>query len=538
MTGRVREAIPVEEADGPWLALGVAAACVAVGVYLATNAYPAYGAGLYAQIAAEIAANGYRPPATIPGYTAEGVPFAYPPLQFYVFAVLLDAGADPVAVARLLPSVAVVAVAVPAYLLGRDVVGSRPAGAAAAALLAVNPQVLEWHVSAGGVVRAFAFLYAMCSVYAGYRAYTTSSRRAVVASAVAFGLTALSHPTYALFVVVSHVVAWATLDRSPSGFLRGLAVGLAGTAIAAPWLAWAAATHGPGVFAAAAGTHGGVGGGGAAALAGEISPFTLVPLAAAAYLLARGDRFLPAWVVAAELVFAQPRFAYTVGTLAVVAVAVDLGDRVDDRSLASVAGSLPRSLATATPTRAESMGSSRSRSSPSVRAALAAALVVCATVGGAAALGYEMTLEGDPSSPAFVDGDDREAMAWIASETPPEATFVAVGDAAEWLPALTDRTLLVGPWGVEWRSPDDYERHFDAYEALSTCHSAACVEAAAATVDASPTHVYLPKRRYTVRGESTVTFGTLARSFERADGWTRAYENDGVVVYRVADDEE
>lgn len=253
------DTLPVDGRDRPWLALAFLPACVAVAVYLATNPYPAYGAGLYAQIAAEIVANGYLPPATIPGYTAEGVPFAYPPLQFYAFAVLLDLGVDPVTVARFLPSVAVV---------------------------------------------------------------------------------------------------------------------------------------------------------------------------------------------------------------------------------------------------------------------------------GGAALAAEMTLASDPSTPEFLDGDDREAMGWIASETPPDATFVAVGDAAEWLPALTDRTLLVGPWGVEWRDAGEYERQLEAFETLSTCHSTACVESTAATVGAAPTHVYLPKGQYTVCGESTVTFGTLDRSFAAADGWTRVYENDGVVVYR------
>lgn len=527
MTGRIValdafDAFPVDARDRPWLALAFLPACVAVAVYLASNPYPAYGAGLYAQIAAEIVANGYRPPATIPGYTAEGVPFAYPPLQFYAFALLLDPGVDPVTVARLLPSVAVVAVAVPVYLLGRDVTGSRPAGAAAATLIAVNPQILEWHVSAGGVVRAFAFLYALASIYAGYRAYATGSRRALVAGAVLFGLTALSHPTYTLFVVASYVVLWATLDPSPAGFVRGLAVGLGGTAIAAPWLAWAVATHGPAVFTAAAGTHGGVGGG-AALLVGELSPFTLVPLAAAAYLLARGDRLLPTWVVVSELLFKQPRFAYAVGAVALAAVAVDLAGRLPRRSIRR---SLPSSPWPS------SVGIAREPDRPRARGALAAALLVATATVGGAALAAEMTLASDPSTPEFLDGDDREAMGWLAGETPPDATFVAVGDAAEWLPALTDRTLLVGPWGVEWRDAGEYERHLGAFETLSACHSAACVESAAATVGAAPTHVYLPKGQYTVRGESTVTFGTLDRSFAAADGWTRVYENDGVVVYR------
>lgn len=520
LVGRAHAAVPFDARDRPWLALALLPACAAVAVYLATNPYPAYGAGLYAAIAEAIVANGYAPPTSIDGYTAGGVPFAYPPLQFYVLAVLLDLGADPVVLARLLPPVAVVAVSVPAYLLGRDLTGSRPGGAAAAAALALNPQVLQWHVSAGGVVRGFAFLYAVTSVYAGYRAQATGSRRALAVAAAAFGLTVLTHPTYTLFAVAGHVVLWVALDRSPTGLLRGLAVGLGGAALAAPWLAWAVATHGPTVFAAAAGTHGGIGGG-ADALLGGLSAYTLVPLAAAAYLLARRRLLLPLWAVVAQLLFRQPRFLYAVGAFALAAVAVDLAGRFPERRVPT----LPAAVA----------GRSLPTGRNGGRAALAAGALVAATAVGGAALGAEMTLTADPSTPEFLDDADLDAMAWVEAETPSDATFVVAGDAAEWFPLLTDRTILIGPWGVEWRDPEAYYDHRDAFVALSTCDSAACVEGVADSMGASPTYVYVPKGHYTVRGHPAVSFGTLDRSFSHADGWTRAYENGGVAVYRATD---
>ncbi|MEA5386240.1 hypothetical protein VB779_03390 [Haloarculaceae archaeon H-GB11] len=95
--------LPLGSRDRYWLALATLPGFVAVTAYLVTNPYPAYGAGLYAQIAGEILGNGYVPPTEIPGYTTDGVPFAYPPLQFYLFAVLLDIGVTPVTVARFLP---------------------------------------------------------------------------------------------------------------------------------------------------------------------------------------------------------------------------------------------------------------------------------------------------------------------------------------------------------------------------------------------------------------------------------------------------
>lgn len=495
-------AIPLDRRDYPWLGVGLAAGLLVTLVYLTTNPYPAYGSGLYLQFAKEILSHGYGLPATAAGYTAEGVPIAYPPLQFYVLAVLLDLGADPIALSQYLPAVGVLGSLVPTYLLARDYTDSRPAGAGAAVLVAVNPQLVQWHLSAGGVVRAFAFCYAMFAIYAGYRLFVHGSRRAAGVGALAFAATVLTHPTYSLFVVVSYLLLWLVCDRTVTGFGRGAIVGFGGLGLASPWLLWAVRTHGFDVFTSAAGTHGGVGGG---VLTLASASFTLLPLLGAGYLLiVRDDWFIAAWAVAAELLFAQPRFAFTVGAVTVAAIAVDLSDRVSWRS-------------------------------PETRAVVAAGLLVLGAVSGGAYLTHEMTLSADPSSPEFLDDEAVEAMAWAAEETPPDATFVVLGDAAEWFPALTDRTILLGPWGVEWHTPAAYERHLGAFENASQCSSVGCVEAEMGTVDADPDYIYVPKGEYTVRGVSTAQFGTLERSFEKSPDWERAYENDGVVVYRAVD---
>ena len=504
---RVGRTLGLDERDLRWLGLALLPGVVAVGVYLVTNPYPAYGGGLYATIAAEIAARGYAPPAAIDGY-ARTVPFAYPPLGFYGFAVLLDLGVDAVTVARFLPGVAVVAGLVPAYLLGRDYTGSRPAGTATAAAVALNPHVIEWHVSAGGIVRGFAFCYALWAVYAGYHVFTGGGRRAVLAGAVAVGLTGLTHPTYALFAVASYLVLWVGLDRSARGLARGLVVGAGAAALASPWLGWVVATHGPGVFTAAAGTHGGLGGGLDALLA-EPSAVRLVPLALAGVVLAlRRDATVAAWVVVATLLFFQVRFAYAVGALALAVVGLGVAERLDRTEGALVA--------------------------PGSRV-VAAALVVLATVAGGGVLAARATAPTDPETPSFLDDESVDAAEWASAETPADARFLVLGDAAEWFPALADRPIAVGPWGVEWAGTDAYYRQLAAFRTVSTCERAACVESAAAAVDADPAYVLVPKGRYTVRGAPVVQFGTLDRSFAVADGWTRVHENDGVVVFRATD---
>lgn len=480
-----------------WLGVSLAVGLVAVAGYLATNPYPAYGAGLYVQIAEEIAATG-RLPARVPGYTAEGVPFAYPPLQLLVVAGLLEAGGDPVTIARFLPPIGVLAGLVPTYLIGRTLSGSRPGGAAAAVVVASTPQLLQWHLSAGGVVRAFAFCWAACGIYAGLSLFPDGSRRATAAATLAVAATLLSHPTYALFTVVTLLLAWLTRDRSAAGLRRGAAVAAGSGLLVAPWLWWVAATHGLDVLAAAAGTHGGVGGG----VAFDPSVTWLVPVGGLLVWLTRGGSFPFAWGTAAELLFAQPRFALAVGAVVAATLAVGAVRWVEQRD----------------------PGAFHSKR----RAIGVAALAVTGGV-GVGRFAARASGPTDPDTPAFLDAATLDAMEWIREATPRDATFVVVGDAAEWVPALTDRTILVGPWGVEWRGSAAYARQLAAFRAVGRCETVECLLARSPE---PPEYVSLPIGRYTVRGERRSADGSLRAAFDRADGWRRAFRNDGVVIYR------
>ena len=501
-----------------FLLLTLALSAVVQVAYLRSHEFPALLGGLFLEMAATVADSGTLP-TTIHGFTTEGVPFAYPPLVFYVVALLRDAGAGAFATSLYLPPLLTVAAVVPTYLLGRDMVGDRRAGTAAALLVVLNPQVLEWHISAGGLVRAPAFVFALCGSYAALRIFRDGAREWVLPGLVSVALVAHTHPTYSIFTVATYLVFWAGYDRSPTGFVRGAVVGFGALALALPWLATVVGHHGVGVFSGAAGTHGGLFG--VVYRLREWGPTgALVPMVAAVGLLGTRHRVLGAWTATVWLLFAQPRFTYAVGAIAMVAAVVELADRGYTDSLVALANR----VATGTAERPDG-GIPR----PDARVVVAALLVL--SLVGLGSLGYEFAGT-DGTTPAFVDDDDVAAMAWAANETGPDATFVVVGDAAEWFPVYTDRSILVSPWGAEWRGPDTYQAHLTAFVDGSDCANRSCAEAAMATVDADPDYVYLPRGAYTVRGDDERANGTLEVSFAESAQYERAFENDGVVVFR------
>jgi hypothetical protein len=486
-------------------------------VYLRTHPYPAYGAGLYLQIAREILIQGYALPETIPGYTAGGVPFAYPPLVFYGAAVLLDLGAEPLAISRFLPALFTVLYSVAGYYVARAFLPARRQAGVAALLLVVTPDVLQWHLSAGGMVRAFGFLCSLLGLLVAVRVFRERRRRWTVVGLGLFGLTVLTHPVYTAFFGLSWLLLYLWFDRSVRGLLAGAAVAGGGVLLAAPWWLQVAATHGPTVFFAAAGTHSGLGGGlwrfvevFVLVDLDVLLPFYLLTYAGVAWSLVKRRYFLPTWFLATGYVVGKDRFLFVAGSMMAASLLVE--------------GGLPWLR--------EHVGLPDRRRAGTV--VLLTVVLLAATVGGLfAASALDSAYDHSSTLPAFMDEADREAMRWTATHTDEDARFVVLGDAAEWFPLFTDRSILIGYWGVEWTSPAEFEHQVETYETVSACDSAACVSGVLHGADVSPDYVYVPKGEYTIRGQEADTGGTLHRSLEASPRYDPVHENEGVVLFRV-----
>lgn len=140
--------------------------------------------------------------------------------------------------------------------------------------------------------------------------------------------------------------------------------------------------------------------------------------------------------------------------------------------------------------------------------------------------------------PTYVDGDDVQAAEWVRSQTPPNSTFVVIGDAAEWFPMLADRTSLVAARGSEWDGSAPYARQRQLRSELSECLSAQCVTGTLAGAGLYPDYVYLPRDGYVDPVHRTLAplrWSLLRNDLERSPKYEIVYRNDGVAIARVAD---
>jgi len=137
--------------------LGIAARLIHL--WLIDIHYPFYLGGLYLEFAQQIRLHGYRLPPTISYYSAGGIPFAYPPLSFYIEALLLDITpiAPFVLVNLLPPAISILAFFSFFYLvtrLSKDPVFEISALAA----FAVLPNLISEQIAASGLAEALGTL--------------------------------------------------------------------------------------------------------------------------------------------------------------------------------------------------------------------------------------------------------------------------------------------------------------------------------------------------------------------------------------------
>ena len=518
-----------------WLLAALAVGCLVSATYLLTHPYPSYGAGMFLQIASEISANGYRLPERIHLYTG-GLPLAYPPLMMYLAAAVRDlTGVGPIAYSRFLPAIVTVAYLIPYYFIGFELLESRRRAGLATALLAVTPETLQWHLSAGGIVRGPAFLLSLCGIYVGIRLFRSGRPTWIIPGVLLFGLTILSHPVYPVFFGLSWLLLFVAFDRSPRGLLAGAAVAGGGVLFAAPWWTKVAQRHGPDIFFAAAGTHSGLAGGVGRVLSQFVYPidatltalFYLAAFAATAYFLRERRFFLPAWMVLSAYVLGKNRFLFVAGAMMMAVALVELVEPWARRSDA-VFGDRETSLH-------PDGGVRRVRASRRFTTVIVA-VVACATLVGVLFVGGALpnAHAGSPSQPAFMDAHDEAAMQWVEANTELGSEFVVAGDQAEWFPLLTDRAIQVGPWGVEWTTPERYDHQLGLFRDVSTCATAECVTTTLSG-EADPDYVYVPKGEYTVRGYRTSQSNLMRPSLVASDDYRLVFENEGAMIFRVGD---
>jgi hypothetical protein len=450
----VNDAPPGPRFTAGCLLLALALALLVRAPYDAGNDFVPGDGALFLRMLEALRANGYALPFSVE-FNGRTLPFAYPPLGFYLGAALIDLGLPPLAVLRWVPLVFNLATVVLAVLLAARVLRRRDRLLYAALLFPLLPQSYEWLIMGGGLTRspgfAFTLLALLAATYAGSPAHR---RSALVLCALALAAALLTHLEWGVTAGVA-VTLWLVVHEGRASGRTLLALGAAAAALSAPWWLAVIARHGVAPFAYASKTG-----------YWNISLFahsflTLDLLRDNAYLiwpvvigwldgLGRRRWFVPLWLVA--IFVTTPRHAPSPATVPVALLAA---------AGLSIAGAYVMDLV-----RAPMQGAPRARPFLAVleHAPLRVPnyVLIIALFAGVYVLRTEVLNGGQAGPLGVLSPGARAGMDWIARNTPADAAWVVLSPTdqqpsdytAEWFPVLAGRRSLTTAQGLEWL-PDE-----------------------------------------------------------------------------------
>lgn len=435
-------------------------------------ARPFYRGGLYAEFSQQIAANGYRLPREVPFYTDGGIPFAYPPLTFYVAAALLDFFHLPeYPLFNLLPALFSVLTLPSFYVLIRELRLDTRTELAALLVYATLPTAYSQHLGGAGLPEAFGSLALLWFALSLARAHNRRSLHSYAMAGLFWALCVVaspgtayaSVPTFGIFAIVQ----LARGEQRPRAHTLTLLAmcGVVAVAVSGPYWLTVMLNHGPGIFfETLAAQHAGrladilsrVLSLRALQFSGTPAPFfwSVALFCGAVWSVLNRQWVLLAWFA---VLYAIPREGYWMAAIPAAILAGIGCTQVLVPLLVNLVRSHPR-----LPER------------PAVAGALLLLLGISIVLTPFAQMARNVAAANreklQPSRRAL------QAMDWVRTNTPADSKFIVLYDSyvKEWVPHIARRTVLNMAFGSEWE-PEEAER-IKGLGPLNDCRDFDCIQ--------------------------------------------------------------
>ncbi|MBN1453424.1 MAG: glycosyltransferase family 39 protein [Anaerolineales bacterium] len=412
--------------------------------------FPISDGGMFYTMILDLQTNHYAAP-LFTTYNHASIPFAYPPLGFYVGAGLSDLlNVSPLVIIRWLPGI-INTLCIPAfYFFAKEVLKDKFQGAIATLAYAMTPHLTSWLSMGGGLTRSFGMFFMLLTLGYTHRVFTQSSKRSILWAIIFGGLTVLSHTEAPLYTITIAIYIWVMKSRSLNGILNGIVIALGVLIIAGPWYGMIVYRHGmkPFLSIMQTGSHTP----NAILKVLNINYLTEEPylgllgalgVLGIAALVAKKDYFIP--IMLPVIFLAQPRSAHVMGN---IPLAMATGFFVTEIVLPGVS------------------------TISAVNKKLTAFLVILAIY-----LFSNSTYYGVSLSKQHISGYERDAMRWVENNTAEDSKFLVItGDQNafcdminEWFPSLTKKESLTTVQGSEWLLGGDFGNNMMQIHKLQGC---------------------------------------------------------------------
>lgn len=516
------------------LAIGLG---VLVRVYqVERTAFPLNDGGLFFSMTRDLEASNFRIPA-FTTYNGGHIPFAYPPLGFYLAAILDRL--TPLSLTeifRFLPLVATSLTLLAVLKLARTMLKDDIAVIAAVFAFACVPRSFIWLLMGGGITRAFGMLFAIFALEQVYRLYHDRDSRRLIPAALLSAATVLSHLETGWFLAFSIAVFWVVLGHNRHGFKMSALLAGSVLALTAPWWGSVIGYHGLRPFLDANGSGG--------------TFFTNpddrhIAIESIKHLTATSEPYFPLigalGVVGVAIAAATGRYLVPLwwltifvldirsfATFSAVPVALMTGITVSEL----IVPALQRGAARMNANNRLNRFLSRPRTFGLAIPALAVLMLAIYYVSSGA---FVHDPRSESATLVSLAPEEIDVMHWAAAETGSDDRFVVIPSTpwetakeAEWFPAMADRTSLATVQGSEWLPNHEFDRRIWEHNWLWGCGNAttACLTSWIRASGLDFTYLWLPGSG----GRSCCD--RLLTSILEDPAYITVYTNDGNYVFK------
>ena len=487
-----------------------------------TAGFPLNDGGMFYSMIRDLRQNGYALPFSTT-YNNLNIPFAYPPLAFYLAGWLADLfhTSDLIILLRL-PAVINV-LTLPAFaLLANSVIKSPKKAAVATLFYTLTPLSMDWFLMGGGLTRGLGQLFLILTSWCAFELFSSQSRRFLVGCILFGALVVLVHPESALLTLTSAVIIWAFSSRSLKTIRDAFLVGLGVAILCAPWLVYVLQLHGIEPFLKAFQTNGSSNLMWTALFSFDFTQEAGLALMAMLGLtglflkLGQKEYLLPAWVAFPFFIDPRSSARAAIIPLAILA-AISLLDVI-----------LPAS-----------QGNSTEKSpARSFSANLFLGFILVYMLFNAFLLDLRIISN-------RLGSDDQKAMAWISANTPKNSQFIILtgetntmrDPVQEWFPALTARNSQTTLQGLEWTWGAKFVDSLGSYQNLQACiyQNLTCIKTQAAQMHLTFDHLYINKKPGAVCASAAACqySGSLVNELRSSTEYKLLFEDDSNAVFEI-----
>jgi hypothetical protein len=447
--------------------------------------FPLNDGGLFYQMTQDILAHHF----TLPGFTTYNgseIPFAYPPLAFYLMAIIQQViHIRVIDQLRFLPAL-FSTLSIPAfYYLSRSITDSKERSAFAVIAFAFMPASFIWMIMGGGITRSLALFLGILALFCLRELFKTPRVYLLLLSILLFSLTVLSHPGTAWFIFISSALFFFSFGRNKKGAIYAAIIVAGILVLTSPW--WITIIHNYGISTILNGASTG----GIFSLSIFISYFTQEPYVTILAVLSIFGIF-------AELI--RRRYFLFIWMVLIMLLSPRSGDAFATIPGSMLVGSgivwllIPGLFSNARRLIDENLSLEQIFNERISKITFAYILVI--------ALWGPMAVAGLPETSA-VSQDDQIAMQRISQNTSMNDSFIVLtgvkdwymDNISEWFPALSGRISISTIQGSEWLPKKENNNYNERYTDLQSCtdQDYSCITTWAEQYEASYSYIYLNK---------------------------------------------